>query len=342
MCTWNRHHSIVRAIESVLAQTFEDWELIVVDDGSTDGTAELVRPFTHEYEHIVYVQHKHRGQALSRNAGLRMASGLFVTFLDSDDYYQPSHLETRNIMLLEYPEVTLLHGGVEVIGPDTVPDKNDPSVLIPIDECIVGGTMFVRRDLVEKAGGVPPVAYGDDTAWFEVLRQAGATVAKTTESTYVYDRTDEQSLTHLANQQQALRPELVYTNPKGVSSNDALYRSAVYVVEQPRRFVMQVDKPSPDLEQLLREHEMRSAAFITAYNPGGNVVAAHKNRKQDEKLRHELKTRNYTFYSGYSTDKRDDHPHERSYLVLNISKKEAIILAKTYKQEAIVFAKVRQ
>lgn len=148
MCTWNRHHSIVRAIESVLAQSFEDWELIIVDDGSTDGTAELVRPFTHEHEHIVYVHHKHRGQALSRNAGLRLASGLFVTFLDSDDYYQPCHLETRNIMLLEYPEVTLLHGGVEVIGPDTVPDKDDPSVLIPIDECIGGA----RRAAVGVGG----------------------------------------------------------------------------------------------------------------------------------------------------------------------------------------------
>ncbi len=342
MCTWNRRRSIVRAIESVLAQTFVDWELIIVDDGSKDNTLELVLPFAQEYANIVYVHHKHRGQALSRNAGLRMASGLFVTFLDSDDYYLPEHLETRYTLLVEYPEVTLLHGGVRILGESSVPDKDDPSKRIAIEDCIVGGTMFVRHDLMERAGGVPAVAYGDDTAWFGVLRQAGATVARTTEPTYVYDRTEEDSLTHLAGKQQAVRPELVYTNTGKLSTNDAFYRSAIYVVEQPRRFVMHIEKACPELEQVLREHEAKTAAYITAFNPNGNIVSWDTNAKQDEKLRHELTTRNYTFLSGYSTDKHDDHPHEISYLVLNISKKEALILAKTYKQEAIVFATVNQ
>jgi glycosyltransferase involved in cell wall biosynthesis len=85
----NRAHTLRRAIESVLSQTETDYELLVVDDRSTDVTEQLVRG----YSDVVYVANKHRrGPAGARNQGIEAASGEYVAFLDSDDEWSPNHL----------------------------------------------------------------------------------------------------------------------------------------------------------------------------------------------------------------------------------------------------------
>jgi glycosyltransferase involved in cell wall biosynthesis len=90
--TFNRAAIVGRAIRSVLAQTFEDWELIVVDDGSTDGTEQAVKSFSDD--RIKYVRHeRNRGGAAARNTGIRCARGEYVAFLDSDDEWPPEKLE---------------------------------------------------------------------------------------------------------------------------------------------------------------------------------------------------------------------------------------------------------
>jgi glycosyltransferase involved in cell wall biosynthesis len=89
--TYDRAHLLPRAIESVLNQTFEDFELIVVDDGSTDDTREVVASFTDE--RIVYVRREETGgAAAARNTGIRHAKGKYVSFLDDDDEYLPQYL----------------------------------------------------------------------------------------------------------------------------------------------------------------------------------------------------------------------------------------------------------
>ena len=72
--------SAQRAVKSVLAQSFRDREIVVVDDGSTDETAEVLRPFR---ERIRYVVQEHRGLAAGRNMGIRVARGRYVAFLDA-------------------------------------------------------------------------------------------------------------------------------------------------------------------------------------------------------------------------------------------------------------------
>src|SRR5215831_13870333 len=84
--TYNRATCVGRAIESVLRQTFQDYELIVVDDGSTDKTAEVVRQYG---ERIVFVSQPNRGVSAARNAGVSRAAGDWVAFLDSDDEWLP-------------------------------------------------------------------------------------------------------------------------------------------------------------------------------------------------------------------------------------------------------------
>lgn len=89
--TYNRATSIIVAIESVLNQVFLNWELIIVDDGSTDRTNEVVTKYKDQRIKYFYKENEERGRA--RNFGIEKAMGLFIAFLDSDDYYYPNYLD---------------------------------------------------------------------------------------------------------------------------------------------------------------------------------------------------------------------------------------------------------
>ena len=93
---------IQQAIESVIAQTYPNWELIVVDDGSTDNTAGIVA--TYEDPRIRYTYQENRGQAAALNRGLDLAQGEYVTTLDTDDWFTPNSLLDRARFLDDHPE----------------------------------------------------------------------------------------------------------------------------------------------------------------------------------------------------------------------------------------------
>jgi glycosyltransferase involved in cell wall biosynthesis len=88
--TYNRAHFLPKAIESVLAQTFEDWELLIVDDGSTDNTKEVVAKY--EDSRIRYFFQENQERSAARNHGISKAKGEYICFLDSDDYFLPEKL----------------------------------------------------------------------------------------------------------------------------------------------------------------------------------------------------------------------------------------------------------
>jgi glycosyltransferase involved in cell wall biosynthesis len=91
--TFNRAKKIVRAISSVLSQTFTDFEIIVVDDGSTDGTEDVVAGFAHRISYIVHPSNL--GVSAARNTGIRKSNAQFIAFLDSDDYWLPEKLAVQ-------------------------------------------------------------------------------------------------------------------------------------------------------------------------------------------------------------------------------------------------------
>jgi len=198
MPTYNRWRLTVKAIQSVQAQTFADWELLIVDDGSHDGTYDFVTTETDTDKRVRYHYATNRGLAMARNIGLSMGRGNYFTFLDSDDEYLPEHLAIRAEYLRAHPEVELLHGGVEVIGSERVADKHDPSKLIPISDCVVGGTFFIRHDLAERLQGFRAIEYGDDADFFARAESMGAIIGKINTPTYRYCRTEEDSLTAIA------------------------------------------------------------------------------------------------------------------------------------------------
>lgn len=90
--TYNRARSILDAVESVLAQTFEDFELIIIDDGSTDNTSEILKPVLARDERVKYVYQENAERSAARNHGIEIATGEYICFLDSDDIYLPNHL----------------------------------------------------------------------------------------------------------------------------------------------------------------------------------------------------------------------------------------------------------
>src|SRR5512147_1824882 len=93
---WNAERFLQEAIESVLAQTYPSWELLLVDDGSTDGASEIARSYAARHpERIRYLEHpghRNRGMSASRNLGLQQSRGALVAFLDSDDVWLPEKL----------------------------------------------------------------------------------------------------------------------------------------------------------------------------------------------------------------------------------------------------------
>lgn len=108
--TYNRADLVSDTLESVAAQTFTDWECIVVDDGSTDGTRAVVEQFVARDSRFRYVWQENASASAARNHGLRLARGEFVTFLDSDDLFVPDKLEWQVGALERDPGAVLVYG----------------------------------------------------------------------------------------------------------------------------------------------------------------------------------------------------------------------------------------
>ena len=102
------------AIESILAQTYDNWELILADDGSTDESTAIAQDYAEQYsDKIRYVEHdghENRGMSTTRNLGIRHAKGGYVAFLDADDVWLPYKLEQQVALIEAHPEAAMLYG----------------------------------------------------------------------------------------------------------------------------------------------------------------------------------------------------------------------------------------
>ncbi len=112
MSTYNRAHLVGEAIRSALAQTYTDFELIVVDDGSKDDTRDVVAGFADP--RIRYVYKKNAGLAAGRNTGIEYACGDYIAFLDDDDLYLPNKLAVQVAFMDQYPEIGWTSGGYRI------------------------------------------------------------------------------------------------------------------------------------------------------------------------------------------------------------------------------------
>jgi glycosyltransferase involved in cell wall biosynthesis len=178
----NGERYIAEAIGSIAAQTYRDFELIVVDDGSTDGTAACVEAFRDKLA-LKYVKHtQNQGIARSVNDGLRHSSGEFVAFLDHDDRWLPDFLETQVAYLESHPDVTMVHADHQIIDTDGKvvcesvglwDGKDRPSgYIFPQlfqQSFIVGNSVLIRKPCLEELGGFDErLRFGDYHLWMRM------------------------------------------------------------------------------------------------------------------------------------------------------------------------------
>lgn len=110
--TYNRAGYVAEAVASVLAQTYTDYEVLIIDDGSTDNTEQVLTPYEGR---IRLHRQENQGRAAARNTAIQLASGEYIAFLDSDDLWLPDKL-AREVEVLDASTAGMVHGHVEMIG----------------------------------------------------------------------------------------------------------------------------------------------------------------------------------------------------------------------------------
>ncbi len=113
----NEEKFITEAIASVFAQNYEHWELLLVDDGSTDNSSDIALNYARKNpQKVYYIEHPHHencGMSASRNLGIEQAKGEFIAFLDADDIWLPHKLTEQLAIFASYPEVAMVYGWVQ-------------------------------------------------------------------------------------------------------------------------------------------------------------------------------------------------------------------------------------
>ena len=159
---WNAAGYIAETIDSVRAQTFSDWELIVVDDGSTDGTAAVVESFAANDQRVRLLRQANAGPAAARNHAMREAHGRFFAILDSDDVWQPEFLAAQLAVFDTHPDTGLVTAnGLFLGGPfDGQPTRpiGPGYPVLPLTELVANeSAVFImtvfRRAVFETVGG---------------------------------------------------------------------------------------------------------------------------------------------------------------------------------------------
>jgi glycosyltransferase involved in cell wall biosynthesis len=188
MAAFNAAEHIGAALESVLAQDWRPLEVVVVDDGSTDGTAEAVRSFPD----VVYLRQENQGPAAARNAAAAASRGAFVANLDSDDLLPPTRVSLQATYLLEHPEAGAVFGRQEWLNAPSWMARD--SVYGDIDGIPLSSVMFRREVFVELGGYDSAFEPSEDMDLVVRMRERGIAYAVLPEIV-LYRRYDESSLT---------------------------------------------------------------------------------------------------------------------------------------------------
>jgi len=157
---YNRAGFLKEAIKSVLAQTYKNIEVIVVDDGSTDNTPKLVKQFTDK--RIIYLRQENKGASSARNKGIESARGNYIAFLDSDDIWLPQKIEKQlEIFNISRCNPGLVYTGIQYMDYDGNLKKQKKIIrfrgdilkrLLRKNIPGVGSTMLIKKECFEKCG----------------------------------------------------------------------------------------------------------------------------------------------------------------------------------------------
>ena len=172
---YNAGAYLAQAIESVLDQTYQDFEIIVVDDGSTDDTASVAGSFAR----VRYVYHAHSGIPVTRNLAVSHAKGEFITFLDADDLWDETKLEKQVAYMDSHPDCQLVYTiAKNFFGGDPTAMTSRQKQLLDANMDNYMASCCIRRSVFEKYGGFSEnYPCGEDTHWVFRLRAAGVSMS---------------------------------------------------------------------------------------------------------------------------------------------------------------------
>lgn len=176
---YNAEHTILKTIESVQRQTFLDFELIVIDDGSTDHTLELL--YTIQDSRLKIFSNENGGVSVARNRGIAHATGEFIAFLDADDLWTTDKLELQLAALQQHPEAGVAYSWTHFLSEEELLHTDSPvffegNVYVQLllwNFLYSGSNPLIRKQALESIGEFDPtLTYGED--WELYLRLAAS------------------------------------------------------------------------------------------------------------------------------------------------------------------------
>ena len=177
MPTYNRGHILPKTIRSVINQSFNNWELIIVDDGSTDNTREIIDDFSKNDNRIIYKYQDNQERSAARNHGIESSSGKYICFIDSDDEYLQNHLSTffdetkirNNPKSLFFTSLIIYNNGVDIHHPINKLTKNDSIYDYLFAEGIYPCRVCIERSILnEFKFRLDSVIVEDTILWLEI------------------------------------------------------------------------------------------------------------------------------------------------------------------------------
>jgi glycosyltransferase involved in cell wall biosynthesis len=159
--TYNTSNFLIKAIQSVINQTYKNWELIIVDDGSTDQTRQIVEEFQKKDSRIKYFFQNNKGQGAARNLGIKNANGVYIAFLDSDDEFFENKLERVMSYFVKDKNIAFIYSDASIIG-DNLYQKRRSEVVTPysgeiykkllFNNFITTSTVVVKKEVLQNCG----------------------------------------------------------------------------------------------------------------------------------------------------------------------------------------------
>jgi len=182
---FNGERFLRNAVESVLAQKYSPLEIIMIDDGSTDGTADVARSLP---ETVRYLHQTNQGPAAARNRGIERAQGSLIAFADADDLWPEDKLALQLPYLMRDPAAEIVMGLIQQVLLSETGAENfaEPAFSVNLGSAIIRKSVFERVGLFDET-----MRYSEDVDWFMRAREGGAAIVTIDAVTLLYRQHDQ-------------------------------------------------------------------------------------------------------------------------------------------------------
>ena len=187
---FNGERFLREAVQSVLDQKYSPVEIIVVDDGSTDGTSAVARSLG---ETVRYLHQTNQGPAAARNRGIEHAQGSLIAFADADDLWPPEKLELQLPYLINDTAIEIVMGRIQQVrlsktvnGQTQAEEFAEPAFSVNLGSAVIRKSVFERVGLFDET-----MRYSEDVDWFMRAREAGAAIVTIDAVTLLYRQHEE-------------------------------------------------------------------------------------------------------------------------------------------------------